>query len=75
MYEDKKIPLEILYGSNQDSPSFYSDLAFKKFQDWNPDFSIFAGDFNVVLDPQLDTKNYQHINNPLAMQALFNNTI
>ena len=28
VYEDKKILLEILYGPNQDSPIFYSDLAF-----------------------------------------------
>ena len=69
-YEDKRILLEILYGPNQDSPQFYSELAFKKIQDWQPDFSIFAGDFNVVLDPQKDTKNYNQINNPQAMQTL-----
>ena len=70
IYEDKKILLEVLYGPNQDSPSFYSDTVFKQIQAWNPDFSIFSGDFNVVLDPARDTKNYQNINNPLAMQAL-----
>ena len=72
IYEEKKILIDILYGPNQDTPSFYSDLAFKKIQDWNPDFSIFSGDFNVVLNPQKDTKNYQHVNNPHAMQALQN---
>ena len=70
IYEEKKILLEILYGPNSDSPDFYSEQVFKKIQDWQPDFSIFSGDFNVVLDPQIDTKNYQHINNPQAMQAL-----
>ena len=70
VYEDKKILLEVLYGPNQDTPSFYSETAFRQIQAWNPDFSIFAGDFNVVIDPVLDTKNYQQINNPLAMQAL-----
>ena len=59
-----------MYGPNQDSPEFYTDLAFQKINDWSPDFSIFAGDFNVVLDPSIDTKNYQQINNPNAMQAL-----
>ena len=72
IYEEKKILIEILYGPNQDTPVFYSDLAFKKIQDWNPDFSIFSGDFNVVLNPQKDTKNYLHVNNPHAMQALQN---
>ena len=70
IYEEKKILLECLYGPNQDSPEFYTDLAFRKINDWSPDFSIFAGDFNVVLDPSIDTKNYQQINNPNAMRAL-----
>ena len=69
-YEGKKMLLEVLYGPNQDSPSFYSELVFKKIQDWEPDFSIFAGDFNVVLDPKIDTKNYIHVNNQQAMEAL-----
>ena len=70
IYEDKKILLEVIYGPNQDNPSFYTDLAFKKIQEWEPDFSIFCGDFNVVLNPGIDTKNYMHINNPMAMEAL-----
>ena len=70
IYEEKKILLEILYGPNQDSPDFYSEQVFKKIQDWQPDYSIFSGDYNVVLNPQIDTKNYQHVNNPQAMQAL-----
>ena len=61
-----------MYGPNQDNPEFFNDLVFKKIIDWNPDFSIFAGDFNVVLNPSIDTKNYQRINNPNAMQALKN---
>ena len=63
-YEDKKILLEGLYGPNTDEPAFYSDLAFKNIIDWSPDYSIFAGDFNLVLDPSKDTKNYL----PQAMQ-------
>ena len=72
IYEGKKILLEILYGPNQDTPSFYSEQVFKKILEWKPDYSIFAGDFNLVLDPAKDTKNYQHINNPQAVQALKN---
>ena len=69
-YEEKRILLEGLYGPNSDEPGFYSDLAFKKIVDWAPEFSIFAGDFNLVLDPSIDTKNYLNINNPQAIQML-----
>ena len=69
-YEDKKILLEGLYGPNNDEPNFYSELVFKKITDWAPEFSIFAGDYNLVLDPRIDTKNYININNPQAMQEL-----
>ena len=69
-YENKKILLEGIYGPNSDEPSFYSELAFKKITDWAPEFSIFAGDFNLVLDPNIDTKNYLHTNNPQAMQEV-----
>ena len=72
LYEEKKILLEVLYGPNQDTPNFYSEIVFKQIQAWNPDFSIFAGDYNVVLDHALDTKNYQHENNPFAREALKN---
>ena len=44
--------------------------AFKKIIDWQPDFSIIAGDFNISLVPIKDTKNYLHINNPNARIAL-----
>ena len=70
LFQGKKILLEGLYGPNTDSPNFYSEVAFKKIAEWQPDYSIFAGDFNVVLDPKIDTKNYLHVNNPLAMQEL-----
>ena len=69
-YEDKRLLLEGLYGPNSDEPAFYSELAFKKILDWAPEYSIFAGDFNLVLDPNIDTKNYLHINNPNAMDEL-----
>ena len=70
LFQDKRILLEGIYGPNADTPSFYSDYAFKKIIEWSPDFSIFAGDFNLVLDPQKDLKNYLHVNNPLARQEL-----
>ena len=52
------------------SPDFYLDSVFHKIEDWLPEFSIFVGDWNVCLDPEKDTKNYLHINNPNAMETL-----
>ena len=62
--------IETLYGPNHDSPEFYTDQVFKKVEEWAPEYSIFAGDYNVVLDQAKDTKNYLHINNPNASNAL-----
>ena len=69
-YEGKRILLECIYGPNTDSPDFYSEKVFKKINEWQPDFSILAGDFNIALDPSKDTKNYIHDNNPNAREAL-----
>ena len=71
-FHGKRILLEGLYGPNNDSPNFYSDLAFKKIDDWSPEFSIFAGDYNIALNPTLDTCNYLHDNNPNARRELLN---
>lgn len=70
VYEDKKILLEVLYGPNDDSPIFYEECVFKKIQEWQPDFSIFCGDFNIALNPEIDTKNYCNISNPNARLKL-----
>ena len=66
----KNILLEGIYGPNRDSPAFYSVDAFKKLIDWNPNHAIFVGDFNVVLDPKIDSLNYQGNNNPRARDSL-----
>ena len=71
-FQEKRILIEGLYGPNTDSPLFYSETAFKKIADWQPEYSIFAGDFNLVLNPDIDLKNYLHVNNPQSVQALKN---
>ena len=68
--EDKKILFEGIYGPNTDDPSFYSENVFKRIQDWNPGFAIYAGDWNIVQNPELDTRGYQNVNNPRARQEL-----
>ena len=65
-YEGKRILLEGLYGPNGDSPLFYENEVFGKIEVWNPHHSIFVGDWNLVMEQNIDTLNYQTINNPLA---------
>ena len=71
-FEGKRILMECIYGPNADSPAFYSESAFCKILDWQPEFSIIAGDFNIALNHNKDTKNYIHENNPNAREALKN---
>ena len=68
--EGKIILLEGIYGPNRDNPLFYSDEAFKKLSEWNPSHAIFVGDFNIALNPTIDTLNYQSNNNPRARLKL-----
>ena len=69
-YENKRIIIEGIYGPNGDSPRFFETETFSKIEIWNPHHSIFVGDYNLVLEQNLDTMNYQHINNPLARAEL-----
>ena len=62
--------MECIYGPNEDSPNFFSEKAFKKIEDWDPNFTISAGDFNVALEPKVDTRNYLHVNNPQARSEI-----
>ena len=70
--ESKKILIEGVYGPNRDDPAFYSDEVFKKLNEWNPSYAIYAGDWNIALDPNLDTLNYNNYNNPRARAQLLN---
>ena len=71
-YENRKILLEGVYGPNEDCPQFYENEVFKMIEKWQPDYSIFLGDFNVTINHDLDNKNYINCNNPLARQSLRN---
>ena len=66
--EDRKILIEGIY--NTDSPGFYSNEVFQLIQTWNPSYAIFVGDWNIVLDQGMDTKEYFQLNNPRARQEL-----
>ena len=53
---------------NRDSPLFFSKLQ-DLLQDNDADYCVICGDFNLVLNPVMDTYGYKHINNPKARLA------
>ena len=63
--QDKKILLVSLYGPNDDRPNFYRNLK-QHILGFENDNVIICGDWNLVLNPESDTENYKHVNNPRA---------
>ena len=35
------------------------------------DYNVICGDFNLVLDPKMDSDNYNNLNNPKAQEVVF----
>ena len=64
-----RITLVNLYGPNSDDPNFYETLYKIILQQGNKDM-LLVGDWNLLLDPNIDGKNYKHINNPNARQRV-----
>ena len=58
-----KINLINIYAPNQDNPSFFSAIQ-EIAQNNKAEYNVICGDFNLVLDPVKDCKNYTRINNP-----------
>ena len=66
---DLSIRLINIYAPNTDSPHFFTKI--RSFvEDNEQDYIVNCGDFNLVLDPILDCKNYVNINNPRARNIL-----
>ena len=61
--QGKRITLVNLYGPNRDNPNFYTKIK-QKVSEFKNDQVIMCGDWNFVLDPDLDYNNYLHNNNP-----------
>ena len=58
-----------IYAANQDKPQFFENL-HSLIDENNQNYLIMCGDFNLALDPKLDTHNYININNPRSRQKL-----
>ena len=63
--------LTSLYGPNSDNPNFFNQIQNLVASE-SGDYDIICGDFNLVLNPHMDTFNYKHINNPNARQKVLN---
>ena len=72
-----KDPLPILiltliniYGPNRDDPDFYQGISNSIIKYNNP--VILGGDFNLVIDPDMDLQDYVNVNNPKAREQVLN---
>ena len=58
-----------VYAPNTDSPEFFMQIQKFIFES-EQDYAIVCGDFNLTLDPSMDSQNYININNPKARNVL-----
>ena len=63
------ITLASIYGPNDDNHKFYRNLR-QKIAEFGNNKVIICGDWNLVLNPEEDTENYRHVNNPAARQEV-----
>ena len=63
------VNLITLYGPNNDHPDFFQCIQ-DTIEQTTTDYNIICGDFNLVLNPDMDTHNYNAINNPRARQKV-----
>ena len=61
-----------IYGpSNRDTPAFFQQLEYILEKLGNVSY-IISGDWNLILDKDLDMSNYSNINNPKAWTEVLN---
>jgi exonuclease III len=68
-FHDKRFTLCSVYGPNKDTPDFYNNIK-KIMLDYQNTNYIICGDWNLVINPELDTHTYVHVNNPKAMKVV-----
>ena len=64
----QKITLINIYAPNRDNPKFFINLKNRILNCENP--CIIGGDFNLVINPELDSYNYVNVNNSNARNVL-----
>ena len=67
--EDKEVTLVNIYGPNNDNPQFYEQMK-QKIEEFQNDHVIICGDWNMIMDVEMDSFNYVNINNPRARQSV-----
>ena len=67
--DEHRITLVTIYGPNKDDPGFFESLKRKIVEFGNNDI-IINGDWNLLLNPQIDGINYKNINNPNARMTV-----
>ena len=67
--EDNRTTIINIYGPNYDDPEFF-DMVTETFTEFDNKYFILCGDFNLALNPSLDTLNYRGISNPKARVKL-----
>ena len=65
----QKNTLVSIYGPNEDKTNFYKNHK-QKIQDFGNENIIICGDWNLLLNPDIDTENYLHINNPRSRKDI-----
>ena len=58
-----------IYAPNSDLPEFFEALR-QHIESSEHDHGIVCGDFNLTLNPRLDSYNYKYINNPKALSKV-----
>ena len=57
-----------IYAPNKDTPAFFQNLR-QLIENNEQDYLLVCGDFNLTLNPDLDSYNYININNPKSRQS------
>ena len=64
---EQDLTLINIYGPNRDSPEFFMKIE-QKIIDLNLTNIVWGGDWNLVLNPNLDLHNYRNVNNLKAQE-------
>ena len=64
-----------IYAPNADNPTFFENV-FEQVDSFdNKDYYIICGDFNLVLDPEIDDENYKSTNHSVNSRRILTSNI